>query len=152
MNAAKISFISSSNWSERVGFCAALKTIELIENKKVWKHIDLIGKQIKKGWQEIFEKYDLDISVSNFLPLVTMKLNYGNKNNLILTYFIQEMLKRNFLVSASVYISYSHTKKLVERYLLESDKVFKKIAYLLKEKNIKKEINTNIRSESFKRL
>ena len=30
--------------------------------------------------------------------------------------------------------------------------VFKKIAYLLKEKNIKKEINTNIRSESFKRL
>ena len=152
MESAKKSFISSSNWSERVGFCAALKTIEIIEKKKVWKHLDKIGRQIKHGWIKIFKKYDLDIEVSNFLPLVTMKLNYGKKNNLILTYFIQEMLKKNYLVSSSVYISYSHTKRLVTRYLSESDKVFKIISTLIKEKKIENQISTKIRSDAFKRL
>ena len=152
MESAKKSFISSSNWSERVGFCAALKTIEIIEKKKVWKHLDKIGRQIKYGWIKIFKKYDLDIEVSNFLPLVTMKLNYGKKNNLILTYFIQEMLKKNYLVSSSVYISYSHTKRLVARYLSESDKVFKIISTLIKEKKIENQISTKIRSDAFKRL
>jgi len=152
MESAKKSFISSSNWSERVGFCAALKTIEIIEKKKVWKHLDKIGRQIKHGWIKIFKKYDLDIEVSNFLPLVTMKLNYGKKNNLILTYFIQEMLKKNYVVSSSVYISYSHTKRLVTRYLSESDKVFKIISTLIKEKKIENQISTKIRSDAFKRL
>jgi len=152
MNNAKRSFISSSNWSERIGFAAALKTIEIIEKKKVWNHIDKIGTQIKNGWIKIFKKYDLDIDVSNFLPLVTMKLNYGKKNNLILTYFIQEMLKKKYLVSSSIYISFSHTKKSVEKYLIETEKVFKKISNLLKEKKIKKQISINIRSDAFKRL
>ena len=152
MNYAKKSFISSSNWSERVGFCAALKTIEIIEKKKVWKHIDLIGKEIKKGWEKIFKKYDLDIEVSNFLPLITMKPKYGKKNNLILTYFIQEMLKKNYLVSSSIYISYSHKSKLVKNYLRETDKIFKKISELLKQNKLKKAISVNIRSDAFKRL
>jgi glutamate-1-semialdehyde 2,1-aminomutase len=152
MNIATKSFISSSNWSERVGFCAALKTIEIIEKKKVWKHLDTIGKQIREGWVKIFKKYNLDISVSNFLPLVTMKLNYGDKNNLILTYYIQEMLKKKFLASSSIYISYSHSKILVKKYLLESDKIFRKISYLLKENKIQNKVETNVRSESFKRL
>ncbi len=152
MKCAKKSFISSSNWSERVGFCAALKTIEIIEKKKVWKHLDFIGKEIKKGWEKIFKKYDLDIEVSNFLPLITMKLRYGKKNNLILSYFIQEMLKKNYLVSSSIYISYSHKIKLVRNYLKETDKVFKKISKLLKQNRLKKEISINIRSDAFKRL
>ena len=150
-NATK-SFISSSNWSERVGFCAALKTIEIIEKKKVWKHLDKIGRQIKEGWLKIFKKYNLDITVSNFLPLITMKLNYGKENNLILTYYIQEMLKKNYLVSSSIYISFAHSQKLVKKYLNDTDKVFEKISQLLKEKKIKKEISTNIRSDAFKRL
>ena len=43
MNNATKSFISSSNWSERVGFCAALKTIELIE------HFEKLQKSRKKS-------------------------------------------------------------------------------------------------------
>lgn len=152
MNNANKSFISSSNWSERVGFCAALKTIEIIEKKKVWKHLDLIGRQIQKGWIKIFRKYDLDIDVSNFLPLISMKLKYGKKNNLILTYFIQEMLKKNYLVSSSIYISYSHTKKLVSNYLRDADEVFKKISKLINDNKLEKEISINIRSDAFKRL
>ena len=71
----------------------------------------------------------------------------ANKNNLILTFFMQEMLKKNFLTSASVYISYSHKKKIVEKYLLECDKVFKEISFLLKTNKLEKKININVRSD-----
>ena len=152
MKNANKNFISSSNWSERIGFCAALKTIEIIEKKKIWTHIDKIGKQIKKGWIKIFKKYELDIDVSNFLPLLTMKLNYGKKNNLILTYYMQEMLKKKYLVSSSIYISYSHKKKLVEKYLIETDKIFKNISILLKANKMESKVLDNIRSDAFKRL
>ena len=84
MNNAKNTFISSSNWSERVGFVAANKTLEIIENNKVWEHLIEIGSIICKGWQKIFDDLDLNITVSNFLPLVTMKLHYGKLNNYIL--------------------------------------------------------------------
>ena len=66
MMSAQKSFISSSNWSERIGFSAALKTIDIIEKKKVWMHIDGIGKQIRHGWLKIFKKYVLKIKVRFF--------------------------------------------------------------------------------------
>ena len=62
------------------------------------------------------------------------------------------MLKKNYLVSSSIYISYSHKIKLVRNYLKETDKVFKKISKLLKQNRLKKEISINIRSDAFKRL
>ena len=43
-----------------------------------------------------------------------------------------------------------HTIKLVQNYLKETDKVFKKIAKLLKQNRLKKEISINIRSDAFK--
>ena len=81
-----------------------------------------------------------------------MKLKYGKKNNLILTYFIQGMLKKNYLVSSSIYISYSHTKKLVSNYLRDAEEVFKKISKLINDNKLEKEISINIRSDAFKRL
>ena len=152
MNTARKSFISSSNWSERVGFCAALKTIEIIEKKKVWKHLDAIGKQIREGWVKIFKKYNLDISVGNFLPLVSMKLNYGKLNNYILTYFMQDMLEKGYLVSSSIYVSQSHTKKICTEYMRDCNLTFKKISFLIKNKKLKKSLKTSIRSDAFQRL
>ena len=62
------------------------------------------------------------------------------------------MLKKNYLVSSSIYISYSHKSKLVKNYLRETDKIFKKISELLKQNKLKKAISVNIRSDAFKRL
>ena len=56
MNSAQDTFISSSNWSERVGFVAALKTLEIIKKKKVWKHLNNLGNKIATGWKNIFLK------------------------------------------------------------------------------------------------
>ena len=152
MNNAKNTFISSSNWSERVGFVAANKTLEIIENNKVWEHLIEIGSIICKGWQKIFDDLDLNITVSNFLPLVTMKLHYGKLNNYILTYFIQDMLNKGYISSSSVYVSYAHNKKICDVYLKECRKTFKKISVLLKNNKIKESLKIPVRTDAFQRL
>jgi glutamate-1-semialdehyde 2,1-aminomutase len=146
-------FISSSNWSERVGFVAANKTLEYFEKKKVWKHLNRIGLLIANGWKNIFSELNLKITVSNFLPLVTMKLNYGELNNYILTYFIKDMLKKKYLVSASVYVSNAHKEKIILKYLKECKKTFKKISILLNNRQIKNKIKKkDLRTDAFQRL
>ncbi len=146
------SFISSSNWSERLGFVAALSTIDFIQKKKVWKHLNDMGKLISKGWKDIFKELNLNISVSNFYPLVTMKPNYGQFNNVILTYFMQDMLRKGYIVSSSIYLSYAHDKRICLDYLKEARKTFMKISDLIKQNRLKRELRTEIRTDSFQRL
>tara|TARA_B100001964_G_C14250384_1_gene609622 strand:+ start:1472 stop:2800 length:1329 start_codon:yes stop_codon:yes gene_type:complete len=152
MKSSTNSFISSSNWSERVGFVAAIKTLEYIEKNKVWNHLNKMGLLIAKGWKEIFLEFNLKISVSNFLPLLTMKPKYGKLNNYILTYFIQDMLSKGYLTSSSIYFSYSHTEKICKKYLKECKNTFKKISFLLENNKLEKNLKTNVRSDSFQRL
>ncbi len=152
MKFAQETFISSSNWSERVGFVAANTTLEIINKKKTWLHINKIGKQISIGWKKIIKKYQLKISVGNFYPLISMKLNYGSLNNHILTFFIQEMLKKGYLASSSIYVSYAHKENHIKKYLQETDKIFKIISENLNIKFFKKKLKSRVRSDSFKRL
>ena len=146
------SFISSTNWSERVGFVAAIKTLELLEKNQTWKHLIKIGALIRDGWEEIFNEFNLQIKVSNFLPLITMKLNYGELNNYILTYFMDDMLRKGYLVSSSVYVSQSHTHKICKKYLKECRLTFKKISSLVKKDQIKKKLKVPVRTDAFQRL
>ena len=152
MSSSINSFISSSNWSERVGFVAAIKTLDYIKKNKTWLHLNKIGLHIKKGWDKIFKELNLNIETSNFYPLVSMKLNYNDLNNYILTYFISDMLKKGYLVSSSIYISSSHTKKICNEYLKECRSTFKKISFLLKNKKLKKNSRGFVRTDAFQRL
>ena len=152
MRNSEKSFISSSNWSERVGFVAALKTLEFIEKKKVWTRLNKMGEIISNGWKAIFAEYKLNIEVSNFLPLVTMKLKYGKLNDYILTYFIRDMLKKGYLVSSSIYLSYSHDDKICKKYLKDCRNTFAQISHLIHTNRIKKVIGKDVRSDSFQRL
>ena len=60
------------------------------------------------------------------------------------------MLKEGYLATNSVYISYSHKKKDIDRYLKSCDKVFKKIDFALKNKN--NFLYGKVKSMGFKRL
>ena len=54
-------FISSTFWTERTGYVAALKTLEEIEKIKSWKLITAKGYQIRKKWARLANKYNLKI-------------------------------------------------------------------------------------------
>ena len=152
MHSAQDTFMSSTMWTERVGFVAALATIEIITREKVWEHLIKIGEQIGDGWLLLAEKHGLKITVSDFKPLITMKLHYGSRNQALVTLFIQEMLARGYLSATSVYVSYAHTPEIVDCYLEAVDGCFQILAHAIDAKNIDKLLKTRVRSDSFNRL
>ena len=143
------SFISSTAWTERTGFVAAIATIDYFIKKKVNKHILSIGNLIKKGWINLSYKHNINLRVSEVTSLCSFFLEYKNNDELY-TFFTREMLKNKILASNSIYISYSHKKKDIVKYLNVCDKVFFKMKkFILSKKKIKK---SQIRFSGFARL
>ena len=152
MDSAQDTFMSSTMWTERVGFSAALKTIEILTRDRVWEHLNKIGDYIGSGWLTLARKHGLKITVTDFKPLITMKFNYGSLNQSLATLFIQEMLPRGYLAAPSVYVSYAHTYQIVDTYLEAVDECFLLLANALERKNVDEVLKTKVRSDSFNRL
>ena len=95
MKKAEDSFISSTFWTERVGFLAGLKTIEVMKKEKSWKKIIKLGKFLNSKWLDLSKKYNLKINISGIESITSF--NFDSKNNLkYKTYISQEMLKKGF--------------------------------------------------------
>jgi glutamate-1-semialdehyde 2,1-aminomutase len=152
MNCAQDTFISSTFWTERVGFVAALSTIEKLTTNKVWEHLIDIGTHIGDKWRDIAKKHNLKIEITDFKPLITFKLQYGELNAALYTLFIQEMLKRKYIASNSVYLSYSHKDVDIQKYLNTVDEVFKYIKKCIDTNSVHTALKTKIKDEGFKRL
>jgi glutamate-1-semialdehyde aminotransferase len=152
MDMAQETFISSTFWTERIGFVAALKSLDILVREKVWNHLIHIGTLIGDGWLKLAEKHDLKLHVTDFKPLITMKLGYGELNSAIVTLFTQEMLKRGYLAATSVYVSYSHNEKIVEKYLNNMDEVFKIMSDAINSGKVLEKLETRVKEEGFKRL
>ena len=135
MDAAQTSFISSTYWTERVGPTAALATIRKMQSKNVPAHLKHIGGMISEGWKNLANDHSLNIEILPPKALATFAFNYDNAQE-IKTLFTQEMLKKGYLASSSVYVSYSHTKEIVEDYLKAVDEVFKFISQGINKNNI----------------
>jgi glutamate-1-semialdehyde 2,1-aminomutase len=152
MSAAQESFISSTFWTERVGFVAGLKTVEILLRDRVWEHLIKIGTAIGEGWLRLGKKHGLKLEVTEYKPLISMKLGYGDDNAAIVTLYIQEMLKRGYLAATSVYVSQAHTAKIVEDYLAAADEVFGLLAKAISSNTVNSKLETRVKSEAFKRL
>jgi len=149
MNLSNKSFISSTAWTEGTGLVAAKATIDFFIKNKVHKTILKNGKLILNGWKKLAKKNKLNIKTNEYVPLATFNFNYEIDVNSKLNYFFsKEMLKYNYLASNSIYVSYSHNKKIIDNYLKACDIIFKKISKLSKKKISK----LPSRSDGFKRL
>lgn len=152
MDVSQESFISSTFWTERVGFVAALKTIEKFREKKVWEHLTRIGTLIGDGWDKIARAHGLKLHVTDYKPLITFKFDYGELNESLSTLFIQEMLSRGYLAANSVYVSFSHSQQIVEEYLKQVDQVFAIVAEAARKGDVLKRLKVTVRNDAFKRL
>ena len=152
MDLSQDTFISSTFWTERVGFVAALSTIKKLTHHKVWEHLTNTGQHIGDKWKEISKKYDLNIEVTDFKPLITFKFQYGELNAALYTLFIQEMLKRKYIASNSIYLSYAHKDVEIQKYLCIIDEVFKYIKECINNNSVLDVLETKIKNEEFKRL
>ena len=127
MEAAQGTFISSTFWTERIGSAAALKTLEVMERTKSWDYITLKGGKIWKKWQDLADKYDIEI-VHWGIPALTGFSFLSEKALIYKTYITQEVLKRRFLASSGIYVSVAHTDELIDQYFSILDPLFADIA------------------------
>jgi glutamate-1-semialdehyde aminotransferase len=152
MDSAQDTFVSSTMWTERVGFVAGLATLNKLTECNVCEHLVKVGTHIGNGWSELAKKHNLDIFITEYKPLVTFKLNYGKDNNAIETLFIQEMLKRGYLSGTSVYATYAHTIEIVDTYLENVDQVFGIMSNAITKNKVLELLETDVRTDMFKRL
>ena len=152
MDSAQDTFISSTMWTERVGFVAGLATLNKLIKFNVCEHLVKVGSHIGTGWSELARKHELDIIITEYKPLVSFKLNYGKDNNAIETLFIQEMLKRGYLSATSVYATYAHTIEVVDTYLENVDEVFEIMSNAIINNKVLDLLETEVRTDMFKRL
>ncbi len=151
MKFAKTTFISSTFWTERIGFAAGLATLEVMEKNKSWKKITKTGKEIKKRWIKLSNKYDLKIEIFGLDAIAGF--NFLSKNNLAYrTLIVQEMLSMGFLANNLVYVCTEHNEDILNEYFYKLEKVFKLIKSCEEGNDIKNLLNTPIIESTFKRL
>jgi len=123
MEAAQSTFISSTFWTERIGPTAALKTLEVMEREKSWEKITKTGLDIRHRWQQLADKHGLTIEHWG-LPALT---GFTIKSESALAYktlITQEMLKKGYLASNSVYVCTEHSKDVIDGYFDALDPIF----------------------------
>lgn len=126
MTASQASFISSSYWTERVGFVAALETINQFEKNNVIDYLNEIGTYLDIKMTKMFQELGLSIRNIGLISVPVFSIEESNPL-LIKTIFTQEMLKKGFLASNLIYLSYAHTKKVIDYYCKTAYPVFEKI-------------------------
>jgi glutamate-1-semialdehyde 2,1-aminomutase len=123
MQAAQSTFISSTNWTERIGPVAALATIAKFRREKVAQHLIGIGGQVMEGWVKAAGKAGLKLNASG-LPSLCQFAFEDEQELALTTLFIQMMLERGYLTYNQFKPSFSHTQEHVDGYLAAVDEVF----------------------------
>lgn len=127
MLSAEGSFISSTNWTDKVGPVAALATIEKYQKENVASHITKIGEKVQSMWAETAIRYELDISVSGIPTLAAFAFNSDNSVRLN-TVFTRECMQYGVLGFRQFKASYAHNQKDLDYYQQVLNKVFDSIA------------------------
>ena len=152
MNSAQSTFISSTFFTERVGFSAALASLEEMERTKSWNVISKKGSEFKKRVKNLFDKHDLKININGMDALVSYNVVHP-ESLAIKTYISQEMLDENFLAGNLFYPSIAHTENDMDDFFISLDKVVSKLSkIILNEERIEDHLKGPISHSTFKRL
>jgi glutamate-1-semialdehyde 2,1-aminomutase len=127
MSASQKTFMSSTNWTERIGPSAAIATIKKYQKKKVHKHIIESGNKVKNIWNKLSLKHNLDLNVTGLPTLAAFAFRH-KKNQELMTFFTIKMLEYGFLGFRQFKPSYAHSFVNLEGYTTAVDEVFYLIA------------------------
>lgn|SRR5574344_133173 len=150
MQHAQDTFISSTFWTERIGFAGAIATIKKYKCLKVHEHLAKCGKQIQEGWTSLAKKHDLEIHLSGIYPL--SHISFTKDPLPLKTLFCQEMLRRGFIASDAYYASYAHKQEHIDKYLQACDEIFGIMSKAVKDNNYSELLLGPVAQGGFARL
>ena len=151
MQAAQDSFISSSYWSERVGFCAGLAVLEIFKSTDVISILKENGHFIINGLKSLIDKYIVPVNLLGIETVIILEFEGENALEMK-TFFTQEMLKQGFLASNVIYISIAHSKELAAKYFTAVEKVFSHLSHYLAQGNLETKLDGPVCHSGFERL
>ena len=115
MDFAQDSFISSTFWTERIGYVAALATINKMGENNIQKDLEHYGDLINEGWTKLAELHGLKICISGISPLTHIKFEDANPLA-IQTLYAQEMLKNGYLLGSAIYSTYAYSDQIINKF------------------------------------
>ena len=151
MDAAQQSFISSTFFTEDIGFTAAIATIKKHRACDVGNHINILGSYFQSELKKIGESTGIKITVSGLAAFSAWSFDYDN-GNAIKTLYVQKMLGRYILGKNSFYFSYAHKKEDVDFYLGHIKEVFIELYELIENNEIESNLLGPEAHTGFKRL
>ena len=93
-----------------------------------------MGNFIKNRWREISNKYELEIAIQGLDSMANFYFK-SKSNQIFKTFITQEMLKKGYLATNSIYVSTAHSEKIVIKNLKELEKIFEFISIDKNKKN-----------------
>jgi len=127
MEAAQATFVSSTNWTERIGPAAALATIEKLRREDVPAHLVAIGSRVTDGWRAAATVAGLELHADGLPSLAHFELA-GDGELTLSTLFTQRMLERGYLAWNQFKPSFAHREEHVVPYLAAVEEVFCELA------------------------
>jgi glutamate-1-semialdehyde 2,1-aminomutase len=127
MQAAESTFISSTNWTERIGPVAALATIRKFRRERVADHLKAIGNLTVDGWKRAAGKTGLTLHTEGLPSLTHFRFDHADEPTLT-TLFTQDMLERGYLAYSQFKPSFAHQPAHVAAYIEAVEATFTMIA------------------------
>ncbi len=151
MDAAQRTFISSTMWTERIGFTAALATLDKCEALDVPAHLVRTGELVQEAWRTAASACGLGVGVHGIPPLAGLAFQVEDPLA-AQTLFAQEMLDRGFLAGAAVYTTLAYTDAIIARYAEACAEVFPIIQEAAASGTIRDKLRGEVIHAGFKRL
>lgn len=151
MQAAQGTFMSSTNWTEKIGPAAAIATIKKHRAHRVHEHLIRMGALVKEGWRSAAADADLAIAISGIDPLAHFNFTQAT-DKAATTLFTQLMLERGFLACASFYATFAHTEDHVKAYTAACREAFGIIAEALRTDTVRTLLKGPVAHAGFHRL
>ena len=151
MKKAEESFISSTFWTERIGFAAALSSIKHFEVSKPWRKLIKNGRYLNKELTRIAKANNLEIKISGYESITSFTF-LSPFSRYFKTYMTQEMLKKGYLTSTLFYLTIYHDKKVIDNYIKKLNSVFKFLGSVNKLSQIYDKLDTSLSHQTFERL
>lgn len=151
MKSAQDTFISSTYWTEDIGFTASIATIKKHKENDVGNHIKIVGTYFQQELEKVAKETNVDISISGIPAFSAFSFNYSNSNN-ISTLYTQLMLGRNILAKNVLYFSFAHKKEDIDYYLENIKDVFTLLHQYIENDEIEKHMKGEPAHQGFYRL
>ncbi len=151
MQAAQTSFISSTYWTEGVGYAAAVATLRKMQQVDVRSYVRQIGEQFREGWRELSAKHDVPMRLAGHPVLLSLGFDHPDAAALS-TLLTTRMLERGFLVGVGFYPTLAHQPAHVTACLDAADDVMAELATAIRQNDVTTRLAGPVRHTGFARL